>query len=86
MIPSRQEFRQFLCLIEDEESEEKCEEVERLFEALDSQDSASSDSSADEKPAPKRQVKAKTKAAKACASRGYATVTGWANVTGWTNM
>lgn len=43
-----QEYRQYLCLCESSEEEETCEEIERLFRAVD-EDSSSSSSEASKK-------------------------------------
>lgn len=53
-VGASQEFKQYLCLIEESEEEEECEELDRLYEALDSVDSESDENSGAK---PKRQPK-----------------------------
>ena len=54
-----QEFMQYLCLIEDSKEEESCEEVDRLLQALDCNDSDSSSSSTNDGSDKKKKSKAK---------------------------
>lgn len=56
-----QEFRQYLCLVEDSHEDEFCEEIDRLYSCLD-QDDASSDSGSTGKKHSKAKKDKKAKA------------------------
>ncbi|CAK9073024.1 unnamed protein product, partial [Durusdinium trenchii] len=59
--PQQEEFRQYLCLVEDAHEDEHCEEVDRLYSCLD-QDSDSSDAGSTGKKRGKAEAQPKTKA------------------------
>lgn len=51
-----QEFRQYLCLCEDAEDTEVCEEIERLYSCIDNDSSSSSSSSSQKRKRPSKQA------------------------------
>ena len=52
-----QDAKQYLCLVEDAEEEETCEEIDKLFQCLDKDASSTSSSSSDKKKKKKKSKK-----------------------------